>query len=259
MLTLIFAAALLSAVGTADAGIFGSKDKSKSETAAPAAPPAPVMPPVIQSKGAVSGISTNTRTVARAHMRFENPNDEKQLMSFIAARRRAQEDFVVVSRLIEEKQLEISTFNEQMQKEFGVDKDKNYQFEAETGTIFELILKASAAEQQKTQQVVNADQLKSMYDFNVHRKLSDEKDRTRFLRLAAGKQLAGDQIKMLTLIQNEKEIENQSIHEEMARRYAISLDREYRYDNDSKTLFELVTIPADYVEPVQPDASVKRK
>jgi len=210
--------------------------------------------PLASSKGDTA----ESRTVSRAHMRFDDPQEEKQLMTLIAARRRAQEDFVVVSRLIEEKQLEIRTFNEQMQKEFGVSMDKNYQFDAESGTIFELVLKAGA-DLQKNQQTVNADQLKDIYDFNVHRKLTDEKEKTRFLRLAAGKQLAGDQIKMLSLLQNEKEIENQTVHDEMARRYAISLDREYRYDSDTKTLFELVTIPSDYVEPAKTDASVKRK
>ena len=209
--------------------------------------------------GKTNAVQGATRTVSRAHMRFENPEDEKQLITLISARRRSQEDYVVISRLIEEKNLEIKTFNELMDKEFGVNKDRNYQFEAESNTIYELVLKEASAAQQKTQAVTNAEQLKNMYDSKVHRVLKDDVEKNRFVRLAAGKQLAGEQIKMLSLLQNEKEIESESLQEEMARRYAISQDREYRYDSDTKTLFELVTIPADYKEPAKPDSSVKRK
>lgn len=244
----IAALAALSAVQPASAWIFGDKKEEDKNS-----PPPVVMPPsqgaLIAPSAGGSSTSTATRILARPHLRFADPEQEKQLMTFINARRRAQEDFAVVTRLIEEKRLEIKTFDQQMTELFGVNPDLNYQFDADTGTIFELTLKPGLSEEQKKQTSISADQVKDLYDFKEHRKLADEQEKTRFLRLAAGKQLANDQIRMLGLIQNEKEIENNTIHEEMANRYAISMDREYRYDNDSKTLFELVVVPADYVEP----------
>ena len=246
---------------------FGDKkddDKKKS------APGNVIMPPAASARTSTAVItpgspgttstSTATRILARPHMRFTEGDEEKQLMTFINARRRAQEDFVVVSRLMEEKKLEVQTFNQQMKELFGVDPDLNYQFDADKGMIFELVMKTTLTEEQKKQPSVNAEQLKDFYDFNPHRRLADEQEKTRFMRLAAGKQLATEQIRMLSLLQNEKEIENTTLHEEMARRYSISIDREYRYDNDSKTLFELVVVPADYKEPTSPEQSpVKQK
>lgn len=244
----------------ADAWIFGDKKEDGKKKTEPAKV---VMPPsggvgassAMISPATASTVSTSaaTRILARPHMRFTEGEEEKQLLTFINARRRAQEDFVVVSRLIEEKQLEIQTFNQQMNELFGVDPDLNYQFDADKGMIFELVKKSTLTEEQKKQTSVNADQLKDFYDFNPHRRLADDQEKTRFMRLAAGKQLAAEQIRMLSLLQNEKEIENTTVHEEMARRYSISIDREYRYDNDSKTLFEFVVVPADYKEPTSPE------
>lgn len=260
------AIALLAISQPAHAWIFGGKkdDADAKKKAAEV-----VMPPkagvttearITPGTTAVASTSTASRVLARPHMRFADPEEEKQLLTFINARRRAQEDYVVVSRLIEEKNLEIQTFNQQMKELFGVDSDLNYQFDADSGTIFQLTMKPNLTEEQKKQTSINASQLKDLYDFKEHRKLTDEQEKTRFMRLAAGKQLANDQIRMLSLLQNEKQIENDTLHQEMANRYAISMDREYRYDNDSKTLFELVVVPADYVEPTATtSAPVKAK
>jgi len=236
----------------AQAWIFGEKKDADTKKGAPAQvvmpPTAPVASAVPASEVApVSRIApankaasvpapAESRLVARPHMRFTNPDDEKQLLTFINARRRAQEDFVVVTRLIEEKNLEIRTFNQQMNELFGIDPELNYQFDADTGAIFQLVLKPGLTEEQKRQTSISADQLKEFYDFTTLRTLTNETERTRFMRLAAGKQLASDQIRVLLLLQNEKEIENTTLHEEMVTRYAISMDREYRYDDDSKTL-----------------------
>lgn len=257
--TVVASVFLLLAPASSNAWIFGDKKEDDKKNAAATKV---VMPPtaggaavatISPGSGAMVSTSTATRILARPHMRLTGEQEEKQLMTFINARRRAQEDFVVVTRLMEEKQLEIQTFNQQMKELFGVDPDLNYQFDAEKGMIFELIKKSTLTEEQKKQTAVNADQLKDFYDFNPHRRLADEQEKTRFMRLAAGKQLAAEQIRMLSLLQNEKEIENTTVHDEMARRYSISIDREYRYDNDSKTLFELVVVPADYKEPTSPE------
>ncbi len=230
--------------------IFGKKGEGEDKKNNP---PDVVMPPAAGGQSIAAGTAeagqSGSRILARPHMRFADPEEEKQLLTFINARRRAQEDYAVVTRLIEEKNLEIKTFSQQMKEMFGVDPDLNYQFDADSGTIFQLVAKPDLADEQKKQTSISAEQLKEFYDFKEHLKLGSEEEKTRFMRLAAGKQLANEQIRMLSLLQNEKEIENSTLHEEMANRYAISMDREYRYDNDSKTLFELVVVPADYVEP----------
>ncbi len=256
-------------VAPAHAWIFGDKDKGdedkqKGKPAEVVMPPsAPVSAPPAESRIApVRTAATNapaeSRLLARPHMRFTKPEDEKQLLTFINARRRAQEDYAVVTRLIEEKNLEIRTFNLQMKEQFGIDPELNYQFDADTGAILQLTMKPGLTEEQKRQTTINAEQLKDFYDFTTLRTLTNEVERTRFMRLAAGKQLASDQIRVLLLLQNEKEIENNTLHEEMATRYAISMDREYRYDNDSKTLFELVLVPKDYVEPTADEKAPKK-
>lgn len=253
----------------AHAWIFGDKDK-KDEDKQKGKPAGVVMPPsapasavpaesrIAPGRTAATNAPAESRLLARPHMRFTDPEDEKQLLTFINARRRAQEDYAVVTRLIEEKNLEIRTFNQQMKELFGIDPELNYQFDADTGAILQLTMKPGLTEEQKRQTSISADQLKDFYDFTTLRTLTNEVERTRFMRLAAGKQLASDQIRVLLLLQNEKEIENNTLHEEMATRYAISMDREYRYDNDSKTLFELVLVPKDYVEPTAADNAPKK-
>jgi hypothetical protein len=233
----------LLAPAPASAWLFGDKKKDD-------APPVVPLPP---SAPAVTGAGTRpdaanapgTRIVARAHMRFEDPTEERKLLTLIDARRRAQEDFAVVTRLIREKQLELSRFNQQMQEEFAIDPDRNYQYDNDQGIIFELVRKAGLSEEQAARTVIGAEEVNELYDLKRHRPLPDEGERNRFLRLASSKQLANEQINMLSLLQSEKQMEVETLHAEMARLYAVSVDREYRYDNDSKTLYELVTLPAD--------------
>ena len=78
---------------------------------------------------------------------------------------------------------------------------------------------------------------------STHRKLGDKAQQERFLRLVAAKQLSMEQIQSLEMLRNEKTMEVKLIQENMNRKFSTSTDRDYRYDRDTKTLYELVPVP----------------
>ncbi len=188
------------------------------------------------------GDAAPARVVARAHIRLDSDAREQEFLNITAARRRAQEDFLVISRLMQEKQLEIRKFRNELNERFEIDPDGNYEFNEEEGVIYVLTPRGDDVD---ISGVTGREDLDEMFERKVHRTL-EEKDREAFLRLVASRQLASEQVEVLSLLRNEKEIELTTVQQLMVDKYAISNDREYRYDQDTRTLFELVRVPASF-------------
>ncbi|MFH0908677.1 MAG: hypothetical protein V1929_07940 [bacterium] len=219
---------LLFAVG-ADAGWFsGSKDKTQRNV---------VMPP--NQTGKAQPTSASGRALMRrAHLHFDDAKAEQEFLAITSAKRRVQEDFQVITRLLQEKNLEVEKFTRDLESEFNINPDANYHYDDDAATIYELTRNASVAGDAET-----LDPEKD-FDRKEHLKLDTEDRKTRFLRLVASKKLSSDEINILRLLQNEKEIEASNIQQQLVARYAITSDREYRYEKSTRTLYELVPVPA---------------
>ena len=234
---------LLLVASQASAGWFsGSKDKKKEDVVMPPKGSAKAQPALAATAGgAVAAPATNEpgrALMRRAHLHFDDAKAEQEFLAITSAKRRVQEDYQVVTRLIQEKNVEVEKFTRDLETEFGINPDLNYHYDDDTATISELVKKEGAG--------TNAEGAVKEDDFDRKElmKLDTDEKKQRFLRLVASKKLSADEIKVLELLQNEKEIEASNIQQQLVARYAISNDREYRYEKTTRTLYELVPVPA---------------
>jgi hypothetical protein len=237
VLAMLTVAALAATCGAQAAWPFGGKKKADEKK-----PEAVVMPPeagkpVAQEAAPAADASRGQDVARRVHLRFETEQAELEFLTLAEARRRVQEDLRVLRRIVQEKQLESARFQQQLKDEFGIDPEADYQFEDETSTLYLLTRKDGA-------ETNAAADVQTLFDRAEHMKLDDPERRKLFLRIVATKQLAGEELNVLGLLVNEKEIEADTVHEQMVAKYAITNDREYRYDRSRKILFELVPVPA---------------
>ena len=180
----------------------------------------------------------NGQFVMRPHLKLDE-KAEVEFRALLSTRVQATEDLYVLKRIQDEKQQEVARFVEQLRDDFGIEEKNNYEYDAEKGIIVQLIAKPGA-----TPPATNAAPLKvADFDRKDHRKLDKKEDQERFVRLVASKQLSIDEIQTLTLLYNEKTIELQMIQNNINKKYSTSSDRSYRYDRDSKTLYEMVPVP----------------
>jgi len=114
--------------------------------------------------------------------------------------------------------------------------DKNYQYDADTLTISEVVRPASDKDAAKTQ---------------LHMKLKDAAAAQSFVRMASSKRLSLEQMASLQLMFREKQMEVAEYDRQLADAYAIVKDRAYQYDPATKTLYEIVKLPAGVASPMR--------
>ena len=210
--------------------------KASEPSGADAAVPAAV--PAVNSIDFGGEIVTNKngQFVMRPHLRLDE-KAETEFRMLLGMRIQTTEDLYVLKRLAEEKQQEAVRFAEQLKADFAIDDKANYEYDNDSGTIVQLILKPGAATNDVSTNAAAA------YDRKEHRKLPNKEDQERFVRLVASKQLSLDEIQTITLLFKEKTIEMQMLQNSINKKYATSSDRNYRYDRDTRTLYELVPVP----------------
>ena len=195
-----------------------------------------VTPPPVEAAGApvarTGGAAVaGTNVVRMAHMTFDNAERERGFLELAVGRTRTREDMAVVARLIAEKRLEVSRFSSQIGEEFKVKPDGNYHFDKSDGILYELVAKTGT------------NQADIAYERKEIAKLND-KQQERFVRLASSKRLSAEQIRILRLLEEEKRLELRTIEEALKRNYDVVPEKNYEYDVDTKTIYEMVTMPA---------------
>lgn len=205
--------------------------------------------------GAIVTADTDTQSVPyvkRAHLRFEDSKMETDFLQLVAIRQRTQDDLLVITRLIDEKEKEVDKFESDLEKEFGISPKGNYRYDSQLTTIFELIPKSQSASDRPST-VTDVASWEAQFTRREHKKLDTEASRKRFMELAQAKQLSTDQLRMLDLLKSEKHLEEARLQQELTHKFAISNDRNYQYDADTKNLFELVPVPLVDQQTALPD------
>jgi hypothetical protein len=217
---------------------FGSSKKKAGSVVLPPKDAKAKAQPAKAEAAAQGGSNASTQMVRRAHLHFDDAAAEDDFLRYSGARRRVQEDLTVITRLMQEKKMELERFSNDLSLEFAISPEGNYQYDDQTDVIYELVRKPSA--DGATNAVAD---FEKDFDKQEHMKLDDQEKRTRFLRLVASKKLSGEELQILQLLQNEKDIEATTLQQQLVARYAISNDREYRYERSTRTLYELVPVP----------------
>lgn len=165
----------------------------------------------------------------RPHLRFKDKAAEDGFLRIVGKKQSVLDDVRVIGKLYQEKNAQQQQFTASLQEQFAVKQDKNYQYDADTLTISEVVRPASGNAEAKTQ---------------LHMKLKDAASAQSFVRLAAAKRISLEQMANLQLMYREKQMEAAEYDRQLAAQFAIVKDRNYQYDAATKTLFELVKLPA---------------
>ena len=131
-------------------------------------------------------------TEKRAMYRLRDQETVDALVRLAAGRQLREQELVVVSRLIREKEMELASFDERLQKQFGVSPTGNYHYDNERRIIFSL----RGREDLDPETFDPSDPL-AAFEKNPMRRLKDEEAEQLFLRLVGAKKITTDQIRSL--------------------------------------------------------------
>lgn len=213
------------------------KDKKDGDAGATGARPASVQAPAPAPAAGVLNINGEVVTngagkfVLRQHLKLEG-KPEADFKALLTARVQVGSDLDTLRRLSDEKQRQQALIAGQLRNDFGIDEKANYEFNADSGTIFEIVAAPAGGPTNATA---------GRREF---RKLPKKEQQELFVRLVAARRVVADEVRVLAQLQGEKAAELQTVQNNLNRNYSISNDRGYTYDAATHTLYELVPVPA---------------
>lgn len=188
--------------------------------------------------------------VKRPHLKINNEDTERDFLGFVSAKNAAFQDITVLKRLIQERTMSINECDADLLAEFEVERGHNYYYDRSTRSIYRLVrtaLQDILNDSSLTNDVDNAPVVKRTSGDAPKRELLMELTTTnsiaRFAKLTHTKKLANDALVYLRLLLREKEFEFGQLEEILLKKFAISRDRRYSYDTDTKVLYEIVVVP----------------
>lgn len=208
-MTLIVMTAVLLAPFTLQAGLFGWFGNK--EGGEPAEAPA-------------------SNAVKRLHLNLSDKTAEKELLQYIGAKRILFEERRVLMMLLDEKRRDITTLEGELEKNFGMKRDRNYRYDAKSMAIYELSDKSPGSTNAPTQASGE----------RVVKKLGAESDSKKFASLAAAKQVTHEDIIVLNRLAREKMTALARVENSLMEKFSMSRDRNYWYDPKAMRLYELV-------------------
>ena len=145
----------------------------------------------------------------------------------VAYRTQRSEEIIVLQRLVDEKKEELASLNKTLIAEYEIDPSLNYAYDAATLTI----QKVEAAAGSETPIKI------------PHRKLADEDAGKAFVRIVVARQLTIQQIDTFQTVLGEKQLEYRRAEDVLKTTFGIQPDRNYRFDEEKRTIFEVVPPP----------------
>lgn len=249
--------ALVFCSSSAHADFFWNKKKAEEKRPSVVIPATEQKPPELVGMMAVpeenltSGVATNDR---KALYRLKDEQTVEALVKLASGRQLREQELVVVARLINEKQLELTGFNQKLNENFGISEDGNYHYDNETRTLYELKAKPGAEKAPKDAKP------EDLMDKEVLRKFEDKDKEETFLKMVGAKKITTDEIRSLQWILQEKKIELTSIQDSLNQQFSMDPEKHYEYDADTQVVYELVgtkdTGESAVTEP-QPDVAKK--
>jgi hypothetical protein len=173
------------------------------------------------------------------HIRFKDAGVEKKFMAAMAQKKTLEDEVKVVNGLVEKKNAEAEKLSQSLADSFAINPAIGYTYDAPSMTIYELVSPADGG----------GAGLGKEQDKRVHRVLKERDQERQFLKILTSKKIALNQIESLQLIIKEKQQEIAGIDDELSKDFSIAKGPDYRYEADTKILYEIVR-PADGVEVV---------
>ena len=181
-----------------------------------------------ESVAPVAIVAESTPAISRiSHLTFVDDAREAQFIKLAVARKRIRQDLSVLVRLVDEKKSEIRQFEVELENDFAVNAAKNYEFDQDSGQIFELV--GNPGDAAGTNQLART----------PIAKIENPDQQKKFVRLVASKNLSNQQFRMLSVIEEEKKIRLKMIEDELAKDFDIDPLKVYEYEDSTKTVYEV--------------------
>ena len=175
-------------------------------------------------------------------LKIPNKAAEQDLVRLIGIKQNLLEETRVLSRLTEEKKVQLQQFQKGLLGAFSMRPATNYQYDPKTKTIYELIPSASTAA--TNQPPPGATTVPPTgFDRRLHLQLTTEQQIQQFVRLTTGRKLVQDEMKIFASVIQEKQLELEGVAALLGEKFSISNDRNYEYEPATMRLYE-VGVPA---------------
>jgi len=170
--------------------------------------------------------------------RFTKDAEARAFVQMVNGRDEVKLDWAVLTRLVGEKVKEQAVLNSGLQKEFNVDPNLTYQYDAKEKTIYLLSYVEQAGPQGvEKKNGTAADKLGP--ERKQHRVLKEAKDEQRFLHLLRSRKVVQDEIAAMQMLLKEKQEQYARYASALRKGYGVEDGRKYRYDPARKTVYEL--------------------
>lgn len=233
----ICVAILISAAPVCNGQTATSLKTPKSESTEPAHPAS-------HKPSSTNQVGSGTNKVARRLHSMIEKESESQFLQLVSGKQASVEDIRSITRLFREKQATLKKINDDLASNYSIDGDRNYRYDTSNRTIYELAAAPGTNSLGKAE--TSATDSSSTNDQGrVHMVLEDKAKAERFIQLTTAKQICSSMIKMLVMLDQEKEKELASQNNALLTRFKVSKDRSYEYDARNRALYELSTGPED--------------
>ncbi|MEI6808890.1 MAG: hypothetical protein WCN95_09205 [bacterium] len=207
-----------------------SADKAKTSDATPAGYIRPKSSPT-------NTAARSTNFTSRVHAKIAK-DVEPEFLRLIKGRKNTTEDVHIIKRIFREKQLMLEMIEKDLAANYKVRKDRNYSYDVNTMTIYDIALQASG-----TNAVARAGAATND-NKQVHMVLDSKDKADKFIQMTGARQIATTTIRVLAMLEKEKENELARENSVLMDKFSMSRDRSYEYDPKTGTLYELIPVPA---------------
>lgn len=207
-----------------------SADKAKTAEATPAA------------AAAKAKTAPNTNFTTRVHTKISK-DAEPEFLRLVGGRKNAAEESRVVRRLLREKQAMLDKVEKDLAAGYTVRKDRNYSYDGSTKTIYEIESQPSGTNTTDKAGAAVKKGDPSNEKKKVHMILDSKEKADKFIQMTAAKQTIVLTIRVLAMLEKEKENELARLATALMDKFSMSRDRSYEYDPKTGTLYEMIPVP----------------
>lgn len=232
----VCAGVLVSATSMCHGQAAASTNKPKTAVTTPV-PPAR---PKASDTNTVSRSANNV--VSRVHMKI-GKETEPEFLQLVNDRRTTTEEVRTIKRLISEKQAGLEKIDVQLAASYFIKDDRNYHYDVQAKTIYEITGGSQDTNTAGKTGTAPAGGVLPTGGKKIHLVLDGKEKADKFVQLTAAKQLASTTIRVLLLLDQEKESELARQNGALLERFGMSRDRSYEYDPGTGTLYELIPVP----------------
>lgn len=172
------------------------------------------------------------------------PAEAERLVRLNQMRRERQDELTILGRLSGEKQSELESFNVKLSKEYGIDDQRVYTYDATNRTVYLLLpsegqpAAAGGTVAAKGGVQTNAVAVAAAARRLPHRVFPTAEESQAFAQLVVAKKLTQQQLDVFATVEREKRLELAQVQGLLKKELGIDPQRNYRFEEETRKLYE---------------------